>query len=141
MLAGRPGGRKNCSKNDGWFKVAEADMHNLFPSIGEVNGDRSNYRFSAWQGNPGVEMYGDCPMKIDFKNRQAEPPDVAKGAVARAYLYMSDRYGVQLSKAQRQLMNGWNKQFQAGRWECDRERVVSKIQGTRNDYVVRSCQL
>ena len=137
----KEGGRKNCSKNDEWFKKAEADMHNLFPSIGEVNGDRSNYRFSAWIGSPGMSMYGDCPMKIDFKNKQAEPPDAAKGAVARTYLYMSDKYGVQLSKAQRQLMEAWSRQYKAQDWECDRERTISKAQGNENSYVVNSCQL
>ena len=137
----KEGGRKNCSKNDKWFKKAEADMHNLFPSIGEVNGDRSNYRFSAWIGNPGMGMYGDCPMKIDFKNKQAEPPNEAKGAVARTYLYMSDKYGVQLSKAQRQLMEAWSRQYKAQDWECEREKVVAKAQGNRNNYVVSSCQL
>ena len=135
----KDGGRKNCSKNDDWFKKAEADMHNLFPSIGEVNGDRSNYRFSAWIGNPGIGMYGHCSMKIDFKNKQAEPPDLAKGAVARTYLYMSDKYGLQLSKAQRQLMGAWSRQYMAQDWECDREIVVAKAQGNRNNYVVRSC--
>ena len=30
------GGRKNCTRNDPVFKVAEADLHNLVPSIGEV---------------------------------------------------------------------------------------------------------
>ena len=30
------GGRKNCTKNDDIYKQAEADLHNLVPSIGEV---------------------------------------------------------------------------------------------------------
>ncbi|AHF68048.1 deoxyribonuclease I [Pseudomonas cichorii JBC1] len=30
------GGRKNCAKNDDIYKRAEADLHNLVPSIGEV---------------------------------------------------------------------------------------------------------
>lgn len=30
------GGRKNCARNDKAFKLAEADLHNLVPSIGEV---------------------------------------------------------------------------------------------------------
>lgn len=30
------GGRKNCTRHDEVFKRAEADLHNLVPSIGEV---------------------------------------------------------------------------------------------------------
>ena len=30
------GGRKNCAANDAQFRKAEADLHNLVPSIGEV---------------------------------------------------------------------------------------------------------
>lgn len=37
-------------------------MHNLFPAIGEVNGDRANYRFSDWNGKPN--QYGKCQMLV-----------------------------------------------------------------------------
>ena len=30
------GGRKNCTRNDKVYQTAEADLHNLVPSIGEV---------------------------------------------------------------------------------------------------------
>ncbi|MNJ22683.1 Nuclease NucM precursor [compost metagenome] len=32
------GGRKNCTRNDKVYQRAEADLHNLVPSIGEVYG-------------------------------------------------------------------------------------------------------
>jgi deoxyribonuclease-1 len=44
------GGRKNCQQTDPVFNQAEADLHNLVPSIGEINSDRSNYRFSMIEG-------------------------------------------------------------------------------------------
>ncbi len=28
----------------------EADLHNLVPAVGEINGDRSNYRFGMISG-------------------------------------------------------------------------------------------
>lgn len=42
----KEGGRKACKK-DKTFKTMEADMHNLVPEIGEVNADRSNFRYGA----------------------------------------------------------------------------------------------
>ena len=52
------GGRKNCSKNDSVYRRAEADLHNLVPAIGEVNGDRSNYDFGWLPQKPS--QYGAC---------------------------------------------------------------------------------
>ena len=48
----KDGGRKNCSVNDTTFKLMEGDMHNLYPAIGEINGDRSNFMYSQWNNNP-----------------------------------------------------------------------------------------
>lgn len=39
------GGRKNCAK-DPVYRKMESDMHNLQPSVGEVNGDRGNFMYS-----------------------------------------------------------------------------------------------
>ena len=38
-------GRKCCSKVSDEFQQKQSDMHNLFPTVGEVNGDRSNFIF------------------------------------------------------------------------------------------------
>lgn len=68
------------------------------------------------------------------------PPDRAKGAIARTYLYMSQEYGFNLSKQQRNLMNAWNKQFPVDKWECERETRIHKIQGNHNPFVYEACQ-
>ncbi len=36
-------------------------MHNLQPSVGEVNGDRGNFMYSQWNGGEG--QYGQCAIK------------------------------------------------------------------------------
>lgn len=133
------GGRKNCSKNDKVFRHMEADLHNLTPAIGEVNGDRSNYNFSQWNGIDGVS-YGRCEMQVNFKQRKVMPPERARGAIARTYLYMSQEYGFKLSKQQRNLMNAWDKQYPVDPWECERERRIFKVQGNHNPFVYSSCQ-
>ncbi len=46
------GGRKNCTDTDPVYQVAEGDLNNLVPSIGEVNGDRNNFAYSAWTRQP-----------------------------------------------------------------------------------------
>ncbi|HFQ5567925.1 TPA: endonuclease [Vibrio vulnificus] len=133
------GGRKNCSKNDQQFRLMEADLHNLTPAIGEVNGDRSNFNFSQWNGMDGVS-YGRCEMQVNFKQRKVMPPDRARGSIARTYLYMSQEYGFQLSKQQQQLMQAWNKSYPVDEWECTRDDRIAKIQGNHNPFVQQSCQ-
>lgn len=126
------GGRKAC-KRDREFQKMEGDMHNLVPAIGEVNGDRSNYRFTQWGGI--ANQYGQCKMIVDFKQKQVQPPQEARGAIARAYLYMAQRYQLKLSKKEQQLYNAWNKQIPPSRWECRKNTLVEKIQGNSNPFI------
>lgn len=131
------GGRKNCNK-DPLYRQIETDLHNLQPAIGEVNGDRNNFMYSQWRGGEG--QYGQCPMKVDFKNKQAEPPARARGAIARTYFYMRDRYHLRLSRQQTQLFEVWNRQYPVSQWECTRDARIAKVQGQHNPYIQRACQ-
>ncbi len=133
------GGRKNCSKNSEQFRHMEADLHNLVPAVGEVNGDRSNYRFAVLPQTP--DMYGQCDFKVNFKQRAAEPPVEKRGKIARIYLYMSDRYGFKLSPQQRKLFEAWNKIHPVTAWELKRNRYISRIQGWGNPYVSQQSNL
>ena len=73
------GGRKNCRKTSAQFRKMEADIHNLAPAIGEINADRSNFRFGVL---PQTETkYGACDVKIDFKQRVIQPPKVQKNTL------------------------------------------------------------
>lgn len=131
------GGRKNCNK-DATYRQIETDLHNLQPAIGEVNGDRNNFMYSQWNGGAG--QYGQCSMKVDFKNKQAEPPARARGAIARTYFYMRDRYQLRLSRQQTQLFEVWNRQYPVSQWECQREARIAKVQGNHNPYIQQACQ-
>lgn len=126
------GGRKACKK-DKTFKTMEADMHNLVPAIGEVNGDRSNYRFGA--NKPQVGQYGQCKMQVDFKGKRAYVKDDIRGDIARTYFYMSDRYNVRLSKQERKMMEAWDKQDPVSQWEIIKNQRVLKLQGNENPYI------
>ncbi|AUJ68617.1 endonuclease [Pseudoalteromonas sp. NC201] len=102
------GGRKHCRKVSEQFRKMEADIHNLAPAIGEINGDRSNFRFGML---PSTEAnYGACPVKIDFKLRRIEPPEYARKRIADAYFYMEKTYGLKISPQQRKLFTAWQKQ-------------------------------
>lgn len=99
------GGRKNCRKVSEKFRKMEADINNLAPAIGEINADRSNFRFGMITGEP--RKYGACDVEIDFKQRVIEPPPEARKRIAEAYFYMQRTYGLKISKKQERLFLAW----------------------------------
>ncbi|WP_287946390.1 endonuclease [Shewanella sp.] len=131
------GGRKNCGKNDPKYKKMESDLHNLVPAIGEVNGDRSNYRFSQWNAKP--EQYGRCAMVVDFKSRKVEPPSYTRGRIARTYLYMQGTYGLKIAKSQLKLFKAWDKTYPVDTIECKRDEAIARTQGNHNPFVKQRC--
>lgn len=129
------GGRTNCSRNSPQFRAMEADLHNLVPAVGEVNGDRSNYGFGLLTNAPNY--YGRCDFHVDFKARVAQPPKSQRGSIARIYLYMADQYQFRLSDQERKLFQAWDKMHPVTAWELERNQRISKIQGWGNPYVER----
>jgi deoxyribonuclease I len=128
----KEGGRKACKK-DPIFNEMEGDMHNLVPAIGEVNGDRSNYRYGA--DIPKVGQYGQCRFEVDFKAKRAYPREDIRGDIARIYFYMSDKYNINLSKQERRMMEVWDKQDPIDEWERIKNKRVEKLQGNANPYI------
>lgn len=127
-------GRKCCREIDQNFSKMEADLHNLVPEIGELNGLRSNYRFGVLP-HKKKGQFGTCEMKIDMETRRVEPSIATRGAIARVYLYMSETYQIPLSDSQRQLMNAWNKSYPPDEWEIERDNRIAKVQGNHNAFV------
>lgn len=127
------GGRQNCVRTDPVFNLMESDMHNLTPVVGEVNADRSNFRFGVLPNNP--LQHGDCAFKVDFRGRVAEPRDAAKGLIARVHFYIHDRYGLRMSEQQQRLMMAWDRQFPVSAWELERDRRIARRMGHSNPFV------
>lgn len=107
-------------------------MHNLSPTIGEVNADRSNYSYGLLPSTPA--QYGACPTRTDFKQRVTEPRDAVKGLVARVQFYMHDRYGLSMLR-QQQLFMAWNRMYPASAWERERDQRIAQVMGHHNPFV------
>jgi len=106
--------------------------------MGSVNAVRSNYRFGVLPGN--FSSFGSCPMKV--LNNIVDPPDAAKGIVGRTNLYMAEAYPERynLSRAQRQLFEAWNRMYPPDAWECERALRIWKIQGNPSEITEKMCQ-
>ena len=130
-------GRHCAAKVDREYRRVEADMYNLFPEVGELNARRSNYAAgpvarSEQAVDTGRGRIGD---------RRFEPPDGAKGVVARAYLYMDAAYPDLrlLSRQKRQVFEAWSAQNPVDAWECERAGRIARVQGNSNEFVRRAC--
>lgn len=126
-------GRACCAKADEVFQKMEADLHNLTPAVGELNGDRSDKPYGEVAGEP--REYGACNFEIGGSPKVTEPPDSVKGDAARIWLYMSSTYGVKLSTSQRKMLEEWSKSDPVDQWERLRDTRVWAAQGNRNPFV------
>lgn len=130
-------GRKCAEKVNLTYRYMQSDMHNLFPSIGSVNAARGNRQFAALPGEK--PDFGSCEAKV--KDSRFEPPDRAKGVVARASLYMEDNYPqYRISDRQRRLFESWDKMYPVTDWECERARRIERLQGNANERVNGACK-
>jgi deoxyribonuclease-1 len=133
-------GRK-CAQNNPEFARIEADLYNLWPEIGELNGLRNNFAM-AELGAEKAEMskFGSCKVKIE--DRKFEPMPQAKGRVARTYLYMDQAYpgrGI-ISEKNQKLFEAWDKLHPVDDWECKRAKLIEKIQGNDNPILKSRCK-
>jgi deoxyribonuclease-1 len=126
-------GRKCCEKVDKGYKVMQADMHNLYPAVGELNADRSNFRFDFELPSKG--QYGECRFQVDFKDRRAKVREELRGTAARTYLYFNKQYSIKLSNQELKKFEAWNKMYPADAWERERNLRVQKIQGNSNEFI------
>jgi deoxyribonuclease-1 len=132
MKCWKKGGRKACKK-DKQFEKMEADLHNLVPAIGEINGDRSNFAFANIEGEKKV--YGECDFEINFKDRVVEPREAIKGDIARIYFYMSETYNVPLNQKLQEMLQYWSTLDPVDQKELERNSKIFRIQGNSNRFV------
>ena len=129
--------RKCAQKINEEYRRMQADMFNLYPAIGEINGRRSNYSMAIIEGEK--REFGSCDVEI--KRRKVEPREEIRGEIARTYMYMDSVYpgrGI-ISRKNWKLFDAWNNSDPVDDWECERAKRIEKIQGNRNEIVWEKC--
>lgn len=129
-------GRKCAEKVNVEYRYMQSDMYNLYPAIGAVNAARKNYNFTLLPG--AQSSFGSCSMKIE--GNKVEPPEAARGMIARTYKYMAQAYPqYKMSDQQTKLMDAWDKMYSVDAWECTRAKRIEVIQGNENPVVKSQC--
>ncbi len=127
------GTRKQCRERSSRFNQIEMDMHNLYPSDKGANQERLAYAFAEI---PGEKWWReDCDLEIDKHKRLAEPREAVRGDIARAALYMEERWGIPIYQRQRSLLLRWHQEDPPDAHEHWRNDQIEAYQGNRNPWI------
>jgi deoxyribonuclease-1 len=127
------GTRKQCRERSSRFNQIEMDMHNLYPSDKGANQERLAYAFAEI---PGEKWWReDCDLEIDKHKRLAEPREAVRGDIARAALYMEERWGIPIYQRQRSLLLRWHQEDLPDAHEHWRNDQIEAYQGNRNPWI------
>lgn len=137
---GKPFKGRKCAGYNPEFARIEADLYNLWPEVGELNGLRNNYSMAELGAEKAEKSdFGSCRAKVEDK--KFEPMPDAKGRVARVYMYMDQTYpgkGI-ISDKNRKLFEAWDTQHPVDTWECKRAKKIEEIQGNVNSILKARC--
>lgn len=129
----RCGDRETCRRKSTRFNEIESDMHNMYPARKDLNRQRGSYPFREIRGEHWVER--GCDFEIDHRARVVEPRAAVRGNIARAMLYMAERYDLQIYARQRQLLLEWDRADPVDHEERRRNRQIVKVQGNANPWI------
>ena len=115
------------------FARMEADLYNLMPAIGEVNGRRGDATMGELWGER--REFGQCDVEI--AGDVIEPRPSVRGDIARIYFYMDWAYPSRglLSAASRRTLEAWAAADPVYDWERERARRIEQRQGNRNPFI------
>jgi deoxyribonuclease-1 len=133
-------GRK-CAQKSAEFSRMEADLHNLFPVVGEVNGLRSDLPMgildspSRRRTSSDTFHFGACKSAIESGIFLPRPE--VRGDLARAHLYMNASYPERhiLDVDQQALFERWDAADPPDAWERERNERIADKQGNRNGFI------
>jgi len=123
--------RDYCERHDPAAQAMIFDLHNLVPSIGQVNALRLDDRYGEIEGE--ARAFGACAVE-DVRGL-FEPADAQRGDVARIWLYMSERHGVTIPDEERTMFERWSAEDPVSDWERERNARIQAIQGNANPFI------
>ena len=114
------------------IRVALADGHNIWPADRGVNSVRSNFTLvNHWGLSPNLDEW-----MVDTKAKVFAPPQASHGALARACLYMADKYGVDSDTAiDYGALRLWRER-PVTKYELEHHTAILSKQGTVNPFVI-----
>ena len=125
------GSRNVCERTSKEAQAIIFDLHNLVPSVGQTNRIRSDSRYGIIEGE--ARELGQCDF--EWTKDIVEPSERIRGELARIWLYMSYKHGVNLSEEERLMFLRWSLSDPPDDWEFIRNARIKELQGNSNAYV------
>ncbi len=125
--------REQCRRYSPEFNRIEADMHNLYPAVANINTARSAMAYGMVLGEQ--RRFGSCDFEVDTKRRRVEPRRKVRGDIARAMFYMRDSYDLKLYPRQAKLLLQWHREDPPDDAERRRNDRIEQLQGRRNRFI------
>jgi deoxyribonuclease-1 len=120
------------------FNHAEADLHNLWPAVRNLNSSRQDSLFGMIAGETRRRItVGGKQFECDYEKEGdlVEPRRIVRGNLARSIFYMCHEYGFPIDPTMLSLLKTWNKQDRPTTGERRRNDKIEAIQGTRNPFI------
>lgn len=115
------------------YSYMMSDLHNIYPALARVEVARRSAPFGELADSvPSKFKDIECDIKTSF--HLVEPPDKAKGNVARALFYMHIEYGLPIA-GQVKLYKNWHQMDPPDAEEKARNDKIASLQGTRNRFI------
>lgn len=118
---------RQCSNKPEYTAVAD-DLHNLYPIQRSVEIDRRGSQFSTLPDDREHE----CGYRVGFQS--FDPPDHAKGNIARAMIYMHRQHNLPLV-GNLEMYKRWHQLDPVDDDEMARNKAIGLIQGNRNPFI------
>ena len=119
--------RRLCLRDERYVSAVN-DLHNLYFVRRSVEIERRGTRFGELPGDPDE----DCGYRAAFQT--FEPPDHAKGPVARSMLYMHVRHELPIIGSSSMMLR-WAREFPPTEEERMRNERIEAAQGNRNPFI------
>jgi deoxyribonuclease-1 len=113
------------------FQRAYNDLHNIYPADLASVLARSGALFGDVPDSVKPDS-DQCPFRTSFQT--FDPPDYAKGNVARAMVYMSKHYDLPMRGSIITYIK-WSQLDPPDQEELDRNKAIKALQGIGNPYV------
>jgi len=123
--------RKYCVKNSEEYLKAYTDLVNLYPTVGQVNADRSNKPFGMVYN---VKHTYTGSKSISGKKYFQPRPKVI-GDIARVAFYMNWKYKIPFTKEEIETFVLWNQLDPINAEERERNLKIFQAQGWANPYI------
>jgi len=129
----RCGERDECRRASTRFNRIEADLHNLWPALKNVNKARRSHPFAVIKGEK--QWLRGCDFEVDERRRVVEPREQARGEIARSMFYMAKQYGLNIRARQGETLKRWHRDDPVSSTERRRNDLIERLQGNRNSYI------